>query len=199
MLPPAPCSLAPPSTSAAGPPPDLPQALVAALKAQQPTDAAFVAPRFDFAALPRPIAEMAPMLAYIRSELPRAEIYFHHGETTGVVPFEAEVAGAAAIVPHVDRIGHAMCLGLAAQGKPEGAPPALAAAAAAALRAMARRGVGVEVCPIGNAMLNSNDLSYYAEFAARGVELYVGTDDPGFTGCNLEGEVAAVRAALGAA
>lgn len=38
---------------------------------------------------------MAPMLAAIRAEIPQAEIYFHHGETTGIVSFETEVMGAA--------------------------------------------------------------------------------------------------------
>jgi hypothetical protein len=45
------------------------------------------------------------MYAYTQ-ELPRAEIYFHHGETTNIVSFEEEVRGAPALVPHVDRIGH---------------------------------------------------------------------------------------------
>ena len=32
----------------------------------------------------------------------------------------------------------------------------------------------VEVLPIGNAMLNDDDLSYYQAFVARGVALFVG-------------------------
>lgn len=66
------------------------QALIAALKAQlEATDDCdphdVILPRFDFSALPRPTVEMVPMLAYIRSELPTAEIFFHHGETTNIV------------------------------------------------------------------------------------------------------------------
>jgi hypothetical protein len=33
---------------------------------------------------------------------------------------------------------------------------------------------GVEVLPIGNAMLNDDDLSYYQAFVAHGVALFVG-------------------------
>ena len=73
-------------------------------------------------------------------------------------------------------------------------PFSLQAVASAALRAMARRGVGVEVLPIGNAMLHEGGLAYYGAFASHGVAMYVGTDDPGFTGADLAGEVAAARA-----
>ena len=66
----------------------------------------------------------------------------------------------------------------------------------AALRNQARRGVGVEVLPIGNAMLNQGNLSYYQEFVKHGVCLFVGTDDPGFTSANLNVEVAATHAAV---
>ena len=93
----------------------------------------------------------------------------------------------------MDRIGHAMCLGIAARGE-LGASLELQAVASAALRAMARRGVGVEVLPIGNAMLHEDDLNYYRAFASHGIALYVGTDDPGFTGADLKVEVAAARA-----
>ena len=58
---------------------------------------------------------------------------------------------------------------------------------------MTWRGVGVEVLPIGNAMLHEGGLAYGA-FANHGVAMYVGTDDPGFTGADLAGEVAAARA-----
>ena len=62
----------------------------------------YLTPRFDFSALPRPAEEMAPMLAAIRAELPRAEVYFHHGETTGIASFELEVRGAAS--EHTSRL-----------------------------------------------------------------------------------------------
>ena len=99
----------------------------------------------------------------------------------------------AVLVPHVDRIGHAMCLGIAATGE-LGAGLSLQAAACSALRMMARRGVGVEVLPIGNAMLHEDNLNYYQAFTSHGIAMFVGTDDPGFTGATLEVEVAAARA-----
>ena len=71
----------------------------------------FLAPRFDFSALPRLAEEMAPMLSMIRAALPQAEIYFHYGETTGIVSFEAEVMGAASKCTRLD-LCRCWCLGL---------------------------------------------------------------------------------------
>ena len=52
------------------------------------------------------------------------------------------------------------------------------------------------MAPIGNAMLNHSDLSYYQTFVKHGVCLFVGTDDPGFTSADLQTEVAAAYAAV---
>ena len=87
-----------------------------------------------------------------------------------------------------------MCLGIAARGEP-GVSLELQAVASAALRAMARRGIGIEVLPIGNVMLHDeDDLKYYRAFVSHGVAMSVGSDDPGFTGAELEVEVAMAQA-----
>ena len=53
------------------------------------------------------------------------------------VSFADEVRGSSALVPHVDRIGHGMCIGLAASGDRD-TPTELQAVATATLRAMVR-------------------------------------------------------------
>ena len=158
------------------------QALIQSIKDQDPERADYINPAFDFAAVPIEVSEMVEMLAFIKQEIPEAFIAYHHGETC-LLPLEVEVCGAKKLLPFIDRMGHGMCLGLALQSSSE----FISAIAHEVLEEMAEREIGIEVAPTGNTMINKS-IEYYCSFLEKGVDLYLGTDDPGFIRTNLDKE-----------
>jgi len=175
---------------------------------------------FDFAGQPLPLDETLPLLLKLRSTFPSAFICYHHGELCPI-PFSERVRDAMRLLPYVNRVGHGLCLGLAVLGiNPdyddrsssesttysnitlEEAKKEVVArnrdVACRCLQQMAKLNIGIEVSPtcnisLGGAQSEKVFRRYVNIFLDAGVDIFVGTDDPGFLGTCLEKEVAIVN------
>eukprot|EP01116_Phalansterium_solitarium_P002347 TRINITY_DN12305_c0_g1_i1.p1 TRINITY_DN12305_c0_g1~~TRINITY_DN12305_c0_g1_i1.p1 ORF type:complete len:353 (+),score=39.11 TRINITY_DN12305_c0_g1_i1:188-1246(+) len=159
-------------------------ALTAALARQS-----VIQPMFDFASKPVRVPDIVELLRQIRTDLPKAYIIYHHGELVSAFDLADRVEDVELLLPYVDRIGHAICLGVA-EGE-------LGERACQILRSMAQRKIGIEVNPTSNITLGgAPNLNYVHRFVQCGVDLYLGTDDPGFLATDLDKERDMLRAVL---
>ena len=153
-------------------------------------------PWFDFSGKELRVAEVLPLVRFIIEQIPDAYVCYHHGELCQI-PLHERVADARELVPWIRRMGHAICLGVALQGRNTNA--ALASKADACLAEMSSRRVAIEVAPSCNLGLGgATSLSYVHDFLAAGVDIHVGTDDPGFLGTDFATERALLVGAAGA-
>jgi hypothetical protein len=141
---------------------------------------------FDFSGQELRVEQILPLLRHLRQELPNAYICYHHGELCQIA-LHHRVADAERLLPLINRMGHAVCLGVAIDEAHS--DPALAQRARQCLVKMAHLGIGVEVNPSCNLSLGgATSLSYVKDFLDAGVDVYVGSDDPGFLGTTMEKE-----------
>ena len=172
-------------------------------------------PAFDFAGQPLPIAQTLPLLSKLRKTFPSSLICYHHGEVCPYIPFSDRVNDAMKLLPYVNRVGHGLCLGLAMLGiNPDfdgdsyrslNAIPSDESygkyireenkqIAYECLREMALSNIGIEVSPTCNISLGGAHngyvlRQYVKEFLNMGVNVFVGTDDPGFLKTTLKKEI----------
>eukprot|EP00708_Paratrimastix_pyriformis_P003880 GAFH01002685.1.p1 GENE.GAFH01002685.1~~GAFH01002685.1.p1 ORF type:complete len:348 (-),score=38.86 GAFH01002685.1:55-1074(-) len=147
-------------------------------------------PFFDFANFIRPVSETIEVVQTVREAYPLGTVLYHHGEFSATIPQSQRIADGHLLAPYVNRLGHGICFGQV--------PADLREAADNALRTFAERRVGIEVCPTSNLTLGgAHDLSYVRHFLDMGVDVFAGTDDPGFLNCTLESEADQIREALG--
>ena len=170
---------------------------------------------FDFAGQPLPTAQTLPLLDTLRNTFPSSFISYHHGEVCPGIAFSDRVKHTFDLIPYVDRIGHGLCLGLAVLGiDPEldGIKDVDAAVkkevilreskeqAYLCLEQLAEQSIGIEISPscnisLGGAMNEQILTDYVKEFLKMGVDVYVGTDDPGFLNTTLKKEISLLHKA----
>lgn len=162
---------------------------------------------FDFAGQPLPLTQTIQLLYKLRTTFPGALICYHHGEVTPSIPFGDRIKDSLELIPYVNRIGHGLCLGLAVLNLHSEQNGILNDATAidqtvldenkrVALRClheMADRNIGIEVSPTCNISLggaSSTDIlrRYVTIFLEEGVNVFLGTGDPGFLNTTLEKE-----------
>ena len=167
---------------------------------------------FDFAGQPLPLNETIPLLEKLRGTFPSAFICYHHGEVCPHIPFSDRVSDSLQLLPYVNRIGHGLCLGLAIleinpDDKPSPKNDTISNTeviqrnkdvAYQCLNQMSKLNIGIEVSPtcnitLGGARSKKVLQSYVDAFLDCGVNVYVGTDDPGFLGTCLEAEIELLR------
>ena len=159
---------------------------------------------FDFAGQPLPVANTLPLLEKLRDAFPDSFICYHHGEVCPHIPFSERISDTQLLLPYVNRVGHGLCLGLAILDiNPDNNEHSNTLAinkdtAYECLHHMAENNIGIEVSPTCNVTLggarNEQILrKYVKEFLSSGVDIFVGTDDPGFLGTSLEKEVAILK------
>lgn len=163
---------------------------------------------FDFAGQPLPLTLTLPLLEKLRNNFPSAFISYHHGEVCPHIPFSDRVRDTSLLLPYVNRIGHGLCIGLAVLGM--GINPDKGGStnkeviesnkevAFECLDQMAKLNIGIEVSPtcnisLGGARDKQTLRRYVNAFLDAGVNVFVGTDDPGFLGTSLENEVAILK------
>mmetsp|Transcript_25742 Transcript_25742/g.38024 ORF Transcript_25742/g.38024 Transcript_25742/m.38024 type:complete len:544 (-) Transcript_25742:159-1790(-) len=166
-------------------------------------------PIFDFAGEPLHVDKTLPLLKYIRHCFPSkfsyvddadsnyhisetvkktkgCTILYHHGEITPHIPLQQRVEDAIKLLPYINRMGHAICLGIALQQhqhRKNNESKKIVSMAKNCLKEMCFRDIGIEVTPSCNLSLGgAHNLEYVKMFLDAGVDVYVGTDDPGFTG-----------------
>jgi len=170
---------------------------------------------FDFAGQPLLMAQTLPLLDKLRNAFPSSFICYHHGEVCPGIAFSDRVKHTFDLIPYVDRIGHGLCLGLAVLGiNPDldGIKDVNAAVneeavlqenkdlAFQCLEQLAEKKIGIEISPTCNITLggarNEQILTdYVREFLKVGVDVFVGTDDPGFLNTTMEKEIAILQKA----
>ena len=161
---------------------------------------------FDFAGQPLPLTLTLPLLEKLRNNFPSALISYHHGELCPHIPFSDRVRDTSLLLPYVNRIVHGLCLGLAVLGinPDEGGSTnnevikSNKEVAFECLDQMAKLNIGIEVSPtcnisLGGARDKQTLRRYVNAFLDAGVNVFVGTDDPGFLGTSLENEVAILK------
>lgn len=160
-------------------------------------------PAFDFSGQPLPLSQTVTLLSTLRWTFPSSFICYHHGEVCPHIPFSDRVKDTFELIPYVDRVGHGLCLGLAVLGiDPDNNVDSNKARieenrkiAKRCLDKMAERKIGIEVSPtcsitLGGARDGEVLRQYVTKFLETGVNLFVGTDDPGFLDTTLEDEIA---------
>jgi hypothetical protein len=164
-------------------------------------------PAFDFAGQPLPLSLTEDLLSKLRSNFPQSLICYHHGEVCPDISFNDRVKDTLKLLPYVNRIGHGLCLGLAALSLHSEANGVLKDVSTVGktvldtnreiafqcLHQMAALNIAVEVSPTCNITLggacNTQVLKKYVKiFLEAGVDVLVGTDDPGFLNTTLEKE-----------
>jgi hypothetical protein len=70
-------------------------------------------PVFDFAGQPLPLTQTTDLLSALRIIFPSAFISYYHGELCPGIPFNDRVKDTMELLPHINRLGHRLCLGLA--------------------------------------------------------------------------------------
>ena len=166
---------------------------------------------FDFAGQPLPTPQTLPLLAKLRNTFPSSFICYHHGEVCPGITFSDRVKHAFDLIPYVDRIGHGLCLGLAVldinPDFPNNGVDSIEAnlqenkdLAYQCLEKLAERKIGIEISPtcnitLGGARKEKILTDYVREFLRMGVDVYVGTDDPGFLNTTIEREIAILQRA----
>lgn len=163
---------------------------------------------FDFAGQPLPLTQTLPLLDNLRNTFPSSFICYHHGEVCPGIAFSDRVKHTFDLIPYVDRIGHGLCLGLAVLG----IDPVNAAVeheftlqenkeqAYLCLEQLAEQNIGIEISPtcnitLGGAMNEKILTDYVKEFLKMGVDVFVGTDDPGFLNTTLTKEISILQKA----
>lgn len=165
--------------------------LRALLSLLQDNAATIPRPCFDFVSKIYRVPDMIEVLEEIRKVLPESTVLYHHGEMTSAFSLLDRIQDAERLLPYVNRIGHGICLGVAPPGSLERKE------ADRILRLYAERGVGIEINPTCNLTLGgASDLSYCKRFLDHGVNLYLGTDDPGFLNTTLDQEREILEAVL---
>lgn len=167
---------------------------------------------FDFAGQPLPTAETLPLLDNLRHTFPSSFICYHHGEVCPGIAFSDRIKHTFDLIPYVDRIGHGLCLGLAvldidpdyahvnAAAKREASLQENKEQAYYCLQQLAEQRIGVEISPtcnitLGGAMSEEILTDYVREFLRMGVDVFVGTDDPGFLNTSMEKEISILQKA----
>eukprot|EP00984_Skeletonema_dohrnii_P034432 scaffold33557_cov119-Skeletonema_dohrnii-CCMP3373.AAC.6 len=170
---------------------------------------------FDFAGQPLPMAQTLPLLDKLRKAFPSSFTCYHHGEVCPGIAFSDRVKHTFDLIPYVDRIGHGLCLGLAVLGinpdfdgikdvnaavNEEAALQENKDLALQCLEQLAEKNIGIEISPtcnitLGGARSEQILTEYVREFLKMGVDVFVGTDDPGFLNTTMEKEIAILQRA----
>jgi hypothetical protein len=171
---------------------------------------------FDFAGQPLPIMQTLPLVDKLRNAFPSSFICYHHGEVCPGIKFSDRVKHTFDLIPYVDRIGHGLCLGLAVLGinpdfddstdvknrvmNKEAALQENKALAYQCLQQLAEQKIGIEISPtcnisLGGAMSKQILIEYVREFLKMGVDVFVGTDDPGFLNTTMGKEIVILQSA----
>jgi len=169
-------------------------------------------PAFDFAGQPLSMTQTIQLLSKLRITFPHAFICYHHGEVCPGIPFTDRVKDTLELLPYVNRIGHGLCLGLAILRLCPDDNGLLRDAltidklvldnnrdtAYQCLHKMAELNIGIEVSPtcnvtLGGASSYSILRKYVKLFLDAGVDVFVGTDDPGFLNTTIEEEIKILR------
>ncbi|KAL7483885.1 hypothetical protein ACHAW6_009524 [Cyclotella cf. meneghiniana] len=169
-------------------------------------------PAFDFAGQPLSLTQTIQLLSKLRITFPHAFICYHHGEVCPGIPFTDRVKDTLELLPYVNRIGHGLCLGLAVlrlypdeNGRLRDALTTDTLVldknrdiAYQCLHKMAELNIGIEVSPTCNVTLGGASSytilrKYVKEFLDAGVDVFVGTDDPGFLNTTMEEEIKILR------
>lgn len=165
---------------------------------------------FDFAGQPLPTTQTLPLLDNLRNAFPSSFICYHHGEVCPGIAFSDRIKHTFDLIPYVNRIGHGLCLGLAVLGIDPDFTDVNAEVQRKAplhenkeqayhcLQQLADQKIGIEISPscnitLGGAMSEEILTNYVREFLKMGVDVSVGTDDPGFLNTSMDKEISILQ------